>query len=51
MKKRTVNKVRVQRAAARVTKQSAFLERRVVPVGYVRSAKAERFLAERQQRA
>jgi hypothetical protein len=41
----------VKRFAARSTKASAQLERRVVPAGYVRSPQLERFLAERQSQA
>jgi hypothetical protein len=47
-KKRVVDKNAVKRFAARSTEASAQLERRSVPAGYVRSAKVEQFLAERQ---
>ncbi len=51
IKKKTVTKEAVTRFAARSTKGSAQLERRVVPEGHVRSAKVERFLAERRSQA
>jgi hypothetical protein len=51
MKKRTIDRVAIKRAASRSTRDSASLERRVVPAGYVRSEKTERYLAERRQRA
>jgi hypothetical protein len=51
VKGRVVTKESVVRSAVRSTKASARLERRAVPVGYVRSAKVERFLAERQPRS
>ena len=51
MKRRVVTKEAVKRFAVRSTKASTQLERRAVPAGCVRSAKVERFLAERQQRA
>jgi hypothetical protein len=48
---RDVTSEAVRRFAARSTRASARLERRVVPADYVRSAKVERFLAERRQQA
>lgn len=51
MDKRVVDKAKVKRAASRSARDSALLERRVVPAGYVRSEQAERYLAERRQRA
>ena len=48
IKKPAVTKEAVKRFAVRSTKASARLERRTLPVGYVRSAKVERFLAERR---
>jgi hypothetical protein len=48
IKRRVVTKEAVKRFAARSTRASAQLERRTLPVGYVRSAKVERFLAERR---
>jgi hypothetical protein len=51
VKRRVVTKDAVKRFALRSTKASAQLERRAVPVGYVRSAQVERILAERQPRS
>lgn len=51
MKKRTIDRAEIKRAAARSTRDSALLEGRVVPRGFVRSEKTERYLAERRQRA
>lgn len=51
MKKRTIDRVVIKRAAERATKQSAALERRDVPAGYVRSEETERYLAEILKRA
>lgn len=51
MEKRVVNKAAIKRASVRTTRDSAQLERRVVPAGFVRSKKTERYLAERRQRA
>ena len=48
---RTVNKVALQRAVARSTKASAQLKGRTVPVGFIRSERVERFLAERRKRS
>lgn len=45
-----VGKEVVRRFAVRSTEASARLERRSVPAGFVRSARVERFLAERRQR-
>ncbi|MBY3555206.1 hypothetical protein HGI15_17640 [Modestobacter lapidis] len=50
MERRVVNKKAVQRSVIRSTKASAQLERRIVPTGFVRSERVERFLAERRQR-
>jgi hypothetical protein len=50
-KHRLVAKDAVKRFAVRSTKASAQLERRAVPVGYVRSEQVERFLAERRPQA
>lgn len=49
MKRRTVDKETLRLFAIRSTKESAKLERRVVPAGHVRSERVERFLAERRQ--
>jgi len=43
-----VTKEAIKWFAVRSTKASAQLEQRAVPVGYVRSAQVERFLAERR---
>jgi hypothetical protein len=51
MEPRVVNQEAIKRFAARSTKASALLERRVVPAGFVRSAKVEKFLAERRSKA
>lgn len=48
--KSRVTRDAVKRFAARSTKASAQLERRTVPVGYVRPAEVERFLTERRSR-
>lgn len=48
IKGRVVTREAIKRFAARSTKASAQLERRVLPAGYVRSPKVERFLAERR---
>ena len=48
MKPRVVTKEAIERFAVRSTKASALLERRVVPAGFVRSPKVEKFLAERK---
>jgi hypothetical protein len=47
-KKHVVSEELIKRFAARSTKASAQLERRTLPDGYRRSAKVERFLAERR---
>lgn len=49
--KREIDKTKIKRAANRATRESASLERRVVPNGYVRSEKVEQFLADRRKRA
>jgi len=41
----------VKRFAKQSTKASAALERRTVPVGYVRSTRVKKLLAERQSKA
>jgi len=51
VERRAVTKEAVKQFAVRSTKESAALERRVVPIGHVRSERVERFLAERCQRA
>lgn len=51
MVRRVVSKDAVKRWAIRSTKASAKLERQVVPAGYKRPPKVERFLAERQPQA
>ncbi len=40
----------VRRSAIRSTRESAAIEDRAIPVGYVRSRRVERFLDERRQR-
>ncbi len=47
MERRIVDSEAVKRAVTRSTADSARLERREVPDGFVRSAGAEKFLAER----
>ncbi len=51
MEPRVVTKEAIKRFAVRSTTASALLERRVVPVGFVRSSKVEEFLAERRSKA
>lgn len=51
MMPRTVNVAAVRRTAVRVAKDSARLERRVVPEGFVRSERVERYLAARRARS
>ena len=51
MKKRTIDRAAIKRAAARATRESASLERRIVPTGYIRSEQAARYLAERRRPA
>lgn len=48
MQRRIVDSEAVKRAVTRSTADSARLERREVPPGFVRSAAAEKFLAERR---
>lgn len=48
--RRVVDRQALERAADRATRDSARLEGRDVPVGFVRSARVERFLAERVHR-
>ena len=50
MARRVVTGDAIKRSAVRSTKASAQLEGRVVPSGFVRSAKVEQFLAERRRR-
>lgn len=49
MEPRVVTKEAVKRSAVRSTRASARLENRVVPRGFVRSPRVERFLAERRR--
>lgn len=49
--RRIVDRAAVKRAVPRSTRASAQLERRVVPNDFVRSQRAERFLAQRRKRA
>lgn len=51
VERRIVDRAAVKRAVSRSTCGSAQLERRVVPNDFVRSQRAERFLAERRKRA
>lgn len=51
MGRRVVNREALKRSVARSAEASARIEGRVVPKGYVRSERVERFLAERRQRA
>lgn len=44
MNKKTISAKARRQVVARSTKASARLERRVVPAGHVRSAKAEKFV-------
>jgi hypothetical protein len=48
---RVVDREALKRAVARSTRESAQLERRIVPTGFVRSERVKRFLAERSQRS
>lgn len=50
MRRRNPSKKAIKRAAIRAARESAFLENRVVPSTFVRSAEAEQLLAERRQR-
>jgi len=50
MERRVVDEAAVKRAVARSTKDSAKLEQRVVPAGFKRSERVEKFLVERRQR-
>lgn len=50
VERRIVDRAAIKRAVARSTRASAQLERRVVPNGFARSERAERFLAERRKR-
>jgi hypothetical protein len=51
MERRVVTKDTIRRLAVRSTEASARLERRVVPAGFVRSPKVEKFLAARRSQA
>jgi len=51
VERRVVDRAAVKRAVSRSTRASAQLEHRVVPSGFVRSQRAERFLAERRKHA
>lgn len=51
VERRVVNNAAVKRAVAVSTRASAKLERRVVPNTFVRSPRAEQFLAERRKNA
>ncbi len=51
MQRKIVTREALYRAAVRSMTASAALERRVVPAGFVRSTKVERFLATRRQPA
>lgn len=51
MQRRVVNKQAIKRAVSQSTKDSARLEGRIVPSDFVRSERAEQFLAERRQGA
>ena len=48
MKNRRVDSGAVKRAVAQSTRASAQLEQRVVPKGFVRSERAQKFLTERR---
>lgn len=50
MDRRNVTAEAIKRAATRSTKASAAIEGRSLPAGYVRTAKVQRFLDERQPR-
>jgi len=49
MPRKNVSREALQRSAERSAKASVALERRTVPATYVRSKKAEEFLAERRK--
>ena len=51
VERRVVDRAAVKRAVTHSTRASAKLERRVVPIGFVRSQRAQRFLAERRKHA
>lgn len=48
MERRTVDSESVKRAMLRSTADSARLERRELPSGFVRSAEAQKFLSDRR---
>lgn len=50
MERRAVTREVIMREATRSTKASAAIEGRTVPAGFVRSAKVQKFLDERQPR-
>lgn len=51
MKRQDITRETIRCAVERSTRASAAIERREVPVGFVRSAKVEQFLAARKQNA
>ncbi len=51
MKRKNVTMEALRRSAMRSVRASAALENRAVPAGTPRSARVERFLAERKQKA
>lgn len=51
MKRKDITREAIRRATLRSAKASSALERREVPPGFVRSERAERFLAVRRQEA
>lgn len=48
MKRSEITREAIRRSIERSTRASAAIERREVPAGFVRSAKAEQFLAARK---
>ncbi|MFT4136631.1 hypothetical protein [Microbacterium sp.] len=51
MKRTDITRDVILRAVDRSTRASAALERREIPVGFVRSTRVEQFLADRKQNA
>ncbi len=51
MKKRTIDRAAIKRAAQRSARDSAALEDRTVPSGFERSEQAEEYLARCRERA
>lgn len=51
VERRIMDRAAIKRAVARSTRASADLERRIVANRFVRSERAERFLAERRKHA